>query len=80
MGGQPFALFLDGASFHRSKEIQPDLDALGIKRIVNVPHSPQYNPIEGCFSIVKNYFKRKRLQDIINGQTTLVQRLIYQSF
>ena len=45
-----------------------------------MPYSPQYNPIEGCFSIVKNHFKRKRLHDIVNGNVTLLQRLIYQSF
>ena len=67
MAGQPFTLFLDGASFHRSDKITSDLEALGITRIINAPHSPQYNPIEGCFSIVKNYFKRRRLQAIING-------------
>ena len=80
MKGEPFTLFLDGASFHRSKDIAEDLESLGISRVINVPYSPQYNPIEGCFSIVKNYFKRKRLHDIVNGNTTLLQRLIYQSF
>ena len=72
MHGEPFTLFLDGASFHRSKDIKADLESLGITRIINVPYSPQYNPIEGCFSIVKNYFKRKRLHDIVNGNATLL--------
>ena len=71
MGGQPFTLFLDGASFHRSRDIAQELEALGITRIINAPYSPQFNPIEGCFSIVKNHFKRKRLHDIVSGEPTL---------
>jgi len=40
MNGQPFTLFLDGASFHKSVEITLDLKALGITRIINAPYSP----------------------------------------
>ena len=38
--GKPFALFIDGASYHKSKEIVEDLEALNITRIINVPLSP----------------------------------------
>ena len=72
MNAQPFTLFLDGASFHRSNEFSAELRELEITRIINVPYSPQYNPIEGCFSIVKNHFKRKRLHDIVNSNATLL--------
>ena len=29
---------------------------------------------------MKNWFKRRRLHDIVNGSPTLYRRLIYQSF
>ena len=29
---------------------------------------------------MKNWFKRRRLHDIVNGNPTLYRRLIYQSF
>ena len=59
--GQPFALFMDRASFHHSAYTLAHLERLHVRPILNVTASPQYNPIEGCFSIVKNHYKRRRL-------------------
>ena len=37
----------------------------GIKYIYNVPYSPDYNPIEFVFSIVKRNFKALRAKKLI---------------
>ena len=58
MGNKPFFLYLDLAGFHRSRWLKEQMEEINITRILSVPASPEYNPIEGCFSIVKNYFKR----------------------
>ena len=80
MGQHPFALFMDGASYHKEKSLTERLQQLNIESIINAPYLPEYNPIEGCFSIVKNYFKRKRLNRIINERHYSTQLLITESF
>ena len=80
MNSDPFTLFMDGAGPHRSKILAQDLEEINVKRIINVGYSPQFNPIEGCFSIVKNHFKRKRLNAMLNKRQLVLQRLIMESF
>ena len=80
MNRQPFALFLDGASYHRANDLQEKLVQLQIRRIVNVSYSPQFNPIEGCFGIVKNHFRRKRVGAMLNSKPLVLQRTIFDSF
>lgn len=63
---QPFALFMDNASFHKNRVVSAATTELKITVIWNVPYSPEYNPIEGCFSIVKNHFKGERLNAMRN--------------
>lgn len=77
---KPFALFMDRAGFHRAKIVCDELERLSIRRILNVPYGPDYNPIEGCFSIVKNFFKRKRLNAIRNNRTFNYQQQIILAF
>jgi len=71
---------MDGASYHKEKSLTERLQQLNIESIINAPYLPEYNPIEGCFSIVKNYFKRKRLNRIINERHYSTQLLITESF
>ena len=59
--GQKIVLFLDNLSVHHTdvvKEVCKDLD---IKLIFNMPYSPDTNPIESTFSVVKNAYKRARM-------------------
>ena len=65
---QPFALFMDNLAVHKSDEVKQELRRLRITPIFNAPYSPQFNPIEGCFSIVKNHFKSQKLNSIKNGK------------
>jgi len=45
-----------------------------------VPYQPDFNPIEAVFSQVKNKFKRKKLNLIVNERHVSVRHLIKESF
>ena len=48
--GKPFVVFMDNLSVHRSKKVRELMDQLKIEPIFNVAYSPEYNPIELCFT------------------------------
>jgi transposase len=50
-------LVLDGASYHRTKEVRVLLKRLGVNFIISSPYSYDSAPIELLFS----YFKREQL-------------------
>ena len=56
MNFKPFALFMDNASIHKSKEVKPYYAQLKITPVLNVGYSPEFNPIEAVFSKVKRLF------------------------
>ena len=39
---------------------------LDIKMLYNVPYQPDYNPAESCLSKIKNYYKRQKLNMLVN--------------
>jgi transposase len=49
-------LLLDNIRFHHSKEVKDYLKSVNITPLYTPPYSPWFNPIEGCFSIVKKAF------------------------
>ena len=51
-----------------------------MRPIYNVPYAPQYNPIEGCFSVVKNHFKRARLNALARSLPFGSPRAVRQAF
>lgn len=55
-------------------------DRLQIQPIFNIPYSPETNPIETCFSLVKHYFVRKRLQCLANGLPFDINTTIGEAF
>jgi hypothetical protein len=48
---------MDGAIIHKSKRLSDKLNLLNIKKIINVPYSPQFNPIEFKFNTLKSKIK-----------------------
>ena len=66
---QPFALLMDQLSVHKGKEVVPWYQKLNIKPIYNVGYSPEFNPIEACFSQVKRVYNRERLNALANDRT-----------
>ena len=44
--------------------------------IFNAPYSPDYNPIEGVFSVAKRKIKQERLKDIMSKRKRELEGLI----
>ena len=66
MKGKPFALFMDRLKVHSCISVKDAMADLKITPILNVSYMPKYNPIEGCFSVIKNHYKRERLNCMMN--------------
>ena len=60
------AIFLDRLNVHRSPKITKLAKVLGIEIVYNAAYSPDYNPIERVFGLVKADIKKARLKAIIN--------------
>ena len=56
---------MDNLSSHTSERSKQAMRDKGIRYIYNVPYSPDYNPIEFVFSIVKRNFKALRAKKMI---------------
>lgn len=54
--------FMDGASIHKSRIVKKCLSEHGKETIINVPYSPQFNPIEYLFNPLKSGIKRKNVK------------------
>jgi hypothetical protein len=52
--GTRLTLFLDNCTVHHSKMVASFVKDNGITLVFNVPYSPQYNPIEHYWGLVKN--------------------------
>ena len=50
---------MDNASFHKSSEVQRLIESVGCKLIYLPPYSPDLNPIEKFWSVLKKWFKQK---------------------
>ena len=74
------AIYCDSLSVHKSKETKPWWEKLDIKRIFNVGYSPEFNPIESCFSQVKREFCKERLNALVNQEEFETVKVIQQSF
>lgn len=59
--GQQLALFMDNLAVHKTNTLKALYGQLDIMPLFNIPYSPETNPIEACFSVVKSHFKRRRL-------------------
>ena len=58
------ALFMDNLSAHTSARSKTAMKERGFRYIYNVPYSPDYNPIEFVFSIVKRNFRTLRARKL----------------
>jgi hypothetical protein len=60
-------LLMDNAAVHKNAAVQSAILARGYSVIYVPPYSPDCNPIENVFSVVKNGY-RKRLAELQHGQ------------
>ena len=79
-GDAKVCLFMDNLSAHTSERSRAAMRDHGFKTVFNVPYSPEYNPIEYVFSIVKRNFKRLRAQKFMgllhDSHETLVTKAV----
>ena len=73
------AVFMDNCSSHKTTNIKLKMRELEIESIFNVYYMPDYNPTESCFSKVKNYYKRKKLNMLMNEEEVDSKSLIRES-
>ena len=66
-GSQKIALYLDNASFHRAHSVRNYAMDNDIELIFSPIYSPEYQPSESLIGYLKQYVKKKRLQNIFNG-------------
>lgn len=52
---------MDNARIHHGGRIQELCDAAGVRLIYLPPYSPDYNPIEIAFNVVKGNFRRTQI-------------------
>ena len=71
---------MDQLSVHKDKTVKPYYKSLDIMQIFNVSYSPEYNPIEACFSQVKRNFCRERLNVLANFGDFDQNKVIRSSF
>ena len=67
---------MDNLSVHTSKLCRDKMAECSIPYIFNVPYSPDFNPIEFCFSKLKNNFKKLRMDMIVNNKKIDIDGII----
>ena len=73
------SLFADNLQVHKTLLVRELLEDLDIVMTYNVPYQPDYNPTESCLSVVKNYYKRQKLNKLVNEEEVDHQQLIVDS-
>lgn len=68
-------LLLDNARIHHSKIVKEYITQSTNKLLFNVPYTPEFNPIEHVFSIIKNTIKKAKN----NGNANNLKLNIYRS-
>ena len=53
-------LILDNARIHHDEDLIEYIEAFGGRIEFLPPYSPDFNPIETCFSVIKSFLKRYR--------------------
>src|SRR6266498_3126518 len=53
-------LVMDNASIHHNNELIRIIEGVGCKVVFLPPYSPDYNPIELAFSVIKSWLKKNK--------------------
>ena len=77
---EKIALFMDRLSVHMSLKVQKKMNELGIRYVYNSAYSPNFNPIENVFSIVKKHIKTERLRKFILNKEEDLPKIIKEQF
>ena len=77
---RPLSLFLDNLSVHRNAEVQDLAEELNIRLIFNKSNEFTYQPIEETFNIVKQWYKKHKLNRLASGKDFDKEKTIKESF
>ncbi len=69
-------IIMDNCRTHYAKVVTDRLEALSIKTLFLPPYSPELNPIEESWSVIKGKLKRKKarnISDYVDGLTEAKQ-------
>lgn len=55
-------LLMDNAAIHKSKAFKEYVNSKNCQIIFTPPYSPEFNPIEMIFGVIKNYYYKQRYQ------------------
>ena len=69
-------LLMDNASIHKTAAVRYAMDEKGFNPLFVPPYSPEYNPIELVFGIIKNAFYRLRYSESFLELRTAVQTCV----
>ncbi len=61
MGNKEVVIFMDNLKVHRTQAVQDAMRELNFTYCMSPIYSPDYNPIEYYFSMLKRLVKRERL-------------------
>lgn len=75
-GRTPMALYMDNLPVHTSTEAKALYEELNIQPIFAAPYSPDYNPIEFVFGILKSKVRKWRTEDILKRKRRLYTDLV----
>ena len=79
-GTKPLSLFLDNLAVHRNADVKELAAELDIRLVFNKSNQYDYQPIEETFNLVKQWFRKNKLNRLANGQELDKERMIRESF
>ena len=65
MGDKEVVIYMDNLRVHTTPEVKELMVELNFTYCMSPFYSPDYNPIEYYFSMLKRLVKRERLQDLV---------------
>ena len=79
-GQQKLAVYWDNVNIHKAGNVLELCRRLDIQLLWNIPYYPDTNPVEACFSNVKGYFKRRRLEALVADVPFDSERTVREAF
>ena len=67
---------MDNLSVHKTDAVKKVMSNLNFTYCLSPFYSPDYNPIEFYFSMLKRLAKRERLQDIVNNRERKFEEIV----
>ena len=71
-----FCALQDNLNVHRSKQATKLMADLNIPVVWNAPYSPQFNAVEYIIGVIKQNYKKNKLNKILNGTNETERELL----